>query len=94
MVKKFFKNWDIKKHILFGLVLSSILALILLEMRSNKIAATIGIIGSADGPTSIFVSSRLLRLDIIAISSVALFIIFMLLYRLIKRQSAGNKQHE
>jgi Na+-transporting methylmalonyl-CoA/oxaloacetate decarboxylase beta subunit len=83
-MKKYFSGWNIKKHALLSMILSSVLIFLLRAITRNKGAASIGIIGGADGPTSIFISSKLLTLDIIAIPFLALFIIFMVLYRLTK----------
>jgi Na+-transporting methylmalonyl-CoA/oxaloacetate decarboxylase beta subunit len=93
-MKKYFIGWNVKKHALLSMILSSVLVFLLRAITRNQTAASIGIIGGADGPTAIFISSKLFSLDIIAILFLALFIIFMVLYGLIKRLCEGNRQNE
>ncbi len=66
-----FKNWTFKKHIVFSLILVIIVFYVLPIMGMGLVflnifwgsheAGSIGIIGGADGPTAIFLASKLIR---------------------------------
>lgn len=93
-MKKFFKNWSFGKHISVSVLITIGVSIvgktleimnILISAYSNQ-AASIGIIGGADGPTSIFIATKL------ADQYLGIFIIFialLLLYKPIKRWLEG-----
>ena len=86
------RNWSIKKHIIFCSVIFilhiAIWCIIFFLGRAdikNNHAPSIGIIGGADGPTVIFVSSGSFASYYFPIIWLLLFIVVLLLYKPIKR---------
>ncbi len=90
---KIFRKWNIFKHTF----LSAIIAIAfhyLWGFATIRQAASIGIIGGADGPTSIFISSKGLGvfnypiamvLFSVAYPGIIIFIILMLFFKPIRR---------
>ncbi|WP_432663196.1 sodium ion-translocating decarboxylase subunit beta [Wukongibacter baidiensis] len=92
-MKDFFKNWSFKKHFCscLGVFISFLLLLKLLKFifvasllsSFEDSSASIGIIGGADGPTAIYLASRVPSLGITIFC--ILFIITLLLYFPLKK---------
>ncbi len=57
-MKKLLSKWNIRKHFIFSLLLTVIIKVISLFTVGNEITS-IGIIGGADGPTSVFLASNI-----------------------------------
>lgn len=91
------KNWNLLKHTMLSIVLAIILSyawkLISIFYVVHE-AAAIGIIGAADGPTSIFISRGTFSLsqflNLLASPGTIAFVIIMLLYIPIKRILLGR----
>ena len=96
------KDWNILKHTLSALFIAVIFNY-LWGFTTVHEAAAIGIIGGADGPTSIFISSKgsaSLNLLIIravlapAVPGLIAFMIMMLLYKPVRQLVKSKKGHQ
>lgn len=57
-------NWSLKKHIIFSLIISFVVQIIKYISITRTSAASIGIIGGADGPTAIFLANKIISENI------------------------------
>jgi Na+-transporting methylmalonyl-CoA/oxaloacetate decarboxylase beta subunit len=96
------RNWNLLKHTISALLIA-VLFNYLWGFITVREAAAIGIIGGADGPTSIFISgkdSTLLSLFILravftpTVPGLIAFIIMMLLYRPVRQLLKGKQGHQ
>lgn len=92
-MKDFITSWSFKKHLIFSLAIALILQLtmelITLGLPVQEEASSIGIIGGADGPTVVYVSSKLISSSILLTIllgniSIFVFVSLLLLYGLKK----------
>ena len=77
-------NWSFKKHMLFSLFFSFLIQIIKYIPVTTNNAASIGIIGGADGPTMIFLGSKTMMPLLWIFSQfimVPIFIILLALYK-------------
>jgi Na+-transporting methylmalonyl-CoA/oxaloacetate decarboxylase beta subunit len=101
------KDWNLLKHAISALLISALLIAALFNylwsFTTAHEAAAIGIIGGADGPTSIFISgkdSTILSLFILraiftpAVPGLIAFIIMMLLYRPVRLLVKSKQGHQ
>ncbi|QEH67354.1 sodium ion-translocating decarboxylase subunit beta [Cellulosilyticum sp. WCF-2] len=83
-------KWTNKKGIvltIIGLVVISIISMVVILNENGKEAASIGIIGGADGPTAIFISSSA-SLEPVAITICGLILVVgigIFIYKKIKK---------
>lgn len=83
-------KWTNKKGIVLtirGLVVISIISMVFILNENGKEAASIGIIGGADGPTAIFISSSV-SLEPVAITVCGLILVVgigIFIYKKIKK---------
>lgn len=83
-------KWTNKKGIvltIIGLVVISIISMVFILNENGKEAASIGIIGGADGPTAIFISSSV-SLEPVAITVCGLILVVgmgIFIYKKIKK---------
>ena len=83
-------KWTNKKGIvltIIGLVVISIISMVFILNETGKEAASIGIIGGADGPTAIFISSSV-SLEPVAITVCGLILVVgigIFIYKKIKK---------
>lgn len=73
------KSWNVKKHILLSIGVA-VGAEVIFRFLPVKEAASIGIIGSADGPTAIYVSNGTLNFLYHNIIFALFFCFIMVLY--------------
>ena len=77
----FFKTWTFAKHIAASLLVSTAVFYIYkFVVPLSRGASSIGIIGGADGPTAIFVSSKVLPALVHNLLFVGMLILLMVLY--------------
>ena len=82
-MKKLKKSWNIKYHIILAFILAAI-GQIAAKLNMHNSAASIGIIGGADGPTAIFVAGGPGSFFFINAVGIIIFIIILALYKLFK----------
>ena len=79
------RKWSLKMHIGVSSLIMLLFQFISGFFNTNRQAASIGIIGGADGPTAIFITGKIAdRLFSINYYSIFLFIILLLLYKPVK----------
>lgn len=78
------RRWSFKKHIIFVAAISIFLQTLRFLIAKPK-AASIGIIGGADGPTKILISGNIVQPILEGVFPVLLFLVLLLLYKPIKR---------
>lgn len=87
------KNWNIFKHTFAALIIA-LGVNCLWDRITFREAASIGVIGGADGPTSIYISGKVLSaagnimLKILALAAypgIIVFVVLILLFRPIKK---------
>lgn len=79
------RKWSFKMHIGFSFLIMQLFHFIGRSVNENKEAASIGIIGGADGPTTMFITGKIAeRLFLVNSYGIFLFIILLLLYKPMK----------
>ncbi|HHV28652.1 MAG TPA: hypothetical protein GXX73_03445 [Clostridium sp.] len=81
-MKKFFRNWVIWKHIVFCFSIWLLIKIVATSINQ----ASIGVIGSADGPTSILIAGNIYP----HIISCILLIVVLALYIPLKKVFGRN----
>ncbi|MCX7711547.1 MAG: sodium ion-translocating decarboxylase subunit beta [Clostridia bacterium] len=91
-MKHFFKDWSFTKHLTVSAILSLAVYMITAIFQLNHSPASIGIIGGADGPTTVFAGNRggpgLLNVlwdSIYNTLSLLIFLVLLVLYIPIQR---------
>lgn len=79
-MKKLFRMWNFGMHFIFSLILTLIIGIAARFAITRHVAASIGIIGSADGPTTIFISNKMTGMFRSSLLYVVLFIVLLTLY--------------
>lgn len=79
------KRWTFGKHVLACLVLGLFVNILVTFIPSTKQAVSIGIIGGADGPTSIYITGKLINIILQNGVFLLAIAITLLLYKPIKR---------
>lgn len=76
-------NWSFKKHIIFSLIISFTVQIIKYISITRTSTSSIGIIGGADGPTVIFVTSKIVPMFMFLgeFIIIPVFIILLALYK-------------
>ena len=70
-------------------LLCTVLAVVLFASAANSKAGSVGIIGGADGPTAVLISSALLTSPVILF--MACFVVFLLVFFVIRRLMVKRK---
>lgn len=83
-MKKIINSWNFGIHFIFSLVLTFIVGIAVRFVITRHTAASIGIIGSADGPTTIFISNKVAGIFLPSLIYVAMFIVLLAIYIPIK----------
>lgn len=80
---RIFNNWNFKKHFIFSLtMLAAVIAVRPLLFRRQ--AASIGIIGGADGPTAIYIAGKISAALMPVAAFIIFFIVMLLSYKIVK----------
>jgi len=74
----YLKSWTFGKHALSCLMLSIVIYKLFSFVFPRRQAASIGIIGGADGPTAIFLTGKLLSHNLLVY--IGVFILLLMLY--------------
>ncbi|MFZ5352398.1 MAG: sodium ion-translocating decarboxylase subunit beta [Bacillota bacterium] len=77
------KSWSFGKHIVLTIAVVALIKLIS-GFFTLREAASIGIIGGADGPTTVFIAGKASGLMLINILYIALFIAMLAMYKPVK----------
>jgi len=78
------KDWSFTKHFFAFAFALVVLDVILKSILPNKSGMSIGIIGGVDGPTALFLSSKLIENIWMDVLFIGIFIVILILYRPIK----------
>lgn len=81
-MKELFKTWNFKKHLVLTIALTVIVKVVSLLTYGE--AASIGIIGGADGPTSVFVAGNVGSFVFQNIIPIIVFVFMLVIYIPIK----------
>lgn len=80
------KTWSFKKHFLSCLILFSFLYILGRNLLPDKqYAFSVGVIGGADGPTTVFITEKLLNYYLLESGIIFFFIIALILYSPIRK---------
>jgi len=84
------KDWSFTKHFFAFAFALIVLDVIIKSTLPNKSGMSIGIIGGVDGPTALFLSSKLLENIWVDVLFIGIFIVSLILYKPIKNYIEGK----
>lgn len=81
---KKFNQWSFKKHFIASSIIIAVIMAVIRLLTPGREAASIGIIGGADGPTVIFISGKIGGFLTLTVVLIVFLVIMLLLYRFVK----------